>query len=233
MFRALVVTGLVAGLVAGLVLSAVQFGWVTPLILEAERYEHAAEMARSPGGDSAAQDLPPAGLDTDRILYTLIANTLGGMGFALILAAVVGLHGGHGWGRGVLWGLAGYAVFFAAPALGLPPEVPGLAGAELADRQFWWLATVVATAGGLVLLLLCRGILLKGAGVLLVLAPHLFGAPPAPVAAALVPDTLIRAYITAVASANAVFWLALGAVTGAVLRRFDPPRPANAASRAA
>jgi predicted cobalt transporter CbtA len=37
--------------------------------------------------------------------------------------------------RGLLWGLGGFAALHLAPAVGLPPELPGMASADLAARQ--------------------------------------------------------------------------------------------------
>ena len=56
------------------------------------------------------------------------------------------------WRDGLLWGLAGFVVFTAAPGLGLPPELPGMPVAPLTARQTLWIATAAATAGGLCLL---------------------------------------------------------------------------------
>lgn len=41
--------------------------------------------------------------------------------------------------QGLLWGLAGCATFVLAPTLGLPPELPGTAAADLTLRQTWWI----------------------------------------------------------------------------------------------
>jgi len=71
-----------------------------------------------------------------RTLFTFAANLLMGVGYAFVLVALYLL-----WREprtalgGALYGLAGYVVFFAAPALGLPPELPGTAAAELGLRQ--------------------------------------------------------------------------------------------------
>ena len=51
--------------------------------------------------------------------------------------------------QGFLWGAAGFVVFSAAPALGLPPELPGMTAATLGSRQLWWFGTVFVTAIGL------------------------------------------------------------------------------------
>ena len=75
----------------------------------------------------------------ERTTYSFLANIVTGIGFALLLVAVSELAGGIlSWRQGVLWGLAGFAVFTLAPGLGLPPELPAMPAADLGARQFWW-----------------------------------------------------------------------------------------------
>ena len=94
---------------------------------------------------------PEEGLQ--RNAFTVAANILTAIGFALLLTGVYAIRGRQVmWREGLLWGLAGFVVFTAAPGLGLPPELPGMAVAELTARQTWWIATAAATAGGLCLL---------------------------------------------------------------------------------
>jgi len=50
---------------------------------------------------------------------------------------------------GLLWGAAGFLIFSGSPALGLPPELPGMTAAALDARQTWWIGTVIATAIGI------------------------------------------------------------------------------------
>ena len=113
----------------------------------------------------------------ERFAFTVLANIVTGIGFALLLVAVSEFAGGiAGWRQGVFWGFAGFAVFTLAPGLGLPPELPAMPTADLMDRQVWWIATVAATAAGLSL------IAFRGRRVLAGrrgddLAPHLIGAP--------------------------------------------------------
>jgi cobalt transporter subunit CbtA len=148
-------------------------------------------------------------------LFTVLANVSMAVGFGLLLSAAVCLRGGiGGWRPGLLWGLAGYAVFFAAPSLGLPPEVPGSEAAPLADRQLWWLLTAVSTAGGLSLLVFVRDWKIKLLGVLLIAIPHLIGAPQPEAHHSAAPEALAHAFIHATAVVNAVFWLALGGLMG-------------------
>jgi len=157
----------------------------------------------------------------ERTFFTALANISMAVGFGLLLAGAISLGGkAGGWRAGLLWGAAGYAVFFLAPSLGLPPEVPGTAAAPLAARQLWWLATVVATGGGLSLIAFARSWPLKLAGAALLLVPHLVGAPQPLVHASAAPEELAHAFIYATALANATFWLALGALAGFFYKKF-------------
>lgn len=158
----------------------------------------------------------------ERTFFSALANISMAVAFGLLLSAAMTLRGvSHGWRGALLWGAAGYAVFFLAPSLGLPPEVPGTAAAPLGERQVWWLLTVAATAGGLALLALAPRWPLKLAGVALLLAPHLVGAPQPLVHASAAPAELAQSFIYATAFANAVFWLALGALSGFFFKKFN------------
>jgi cobalt transporter subunit CbtA len=113
---------------------------------------------------------------------------------------------------GVLWGAAGFAAFSLAPAFGLPPELPGMAGSELIQRQIWWVATVCCTAGGIASLLCLTG-LWRIAGIILILLPHLIGAPHTDGHGA-IPGEMAATFATASLGASAVFWVVLGWVSG-------------------
>src|SRR5262249_38283050 len=108
-----------------------------------------------------------------------------------------------------------------APAIGLPPELPGMSAADLAARQQWWLLTAAATAAGLGLIVFANPIALRVAGAVLILAPHLIGAPAAPHGAGGVPAELAAAFATASLATAAAFWLLLGSVSGWLYRRFE------------
>ena len=107
-----------------------------------------------------------------------------------------------------------------APALGLPPELPGTAAAALGVRQLWWLGTVAATALGLAVLCWLPGLWRKLPGVVLLAVPQLAGAPLAPLAAALAPEALSRQFQWTALGASAVFWLVLGTAGTALYRRW-------------
>lgn len=210
--RGLLLPALTAGIAAGAVATVLQQLFLVPLILQAETLEAAGHVRAATAWE------PQAGLE--RALYTLLFNCLGAFGFALLLAAgSYALRGGTTWPLGLLWGLAGFASFSAAPALGLPPELPGAAAADLAARQLWWVATALGTAAGLACLFLARPPGMRVLGLLLIAAPHLVGAPHSPDVHSVIPEDLGRAFTIGSLVVSAVMWLILGAVTAALAPR--------------
>lgn len=196
------------------------------------------------GRDSAGDHHHEAGAwapadGAERIAFTVLSNVLSAAGFALVMLAAMtaALRYGAGtrrsaatrlgWRSGLLWGLAGYAVFFVAPTLGLRPEIPGAEAAAFGSRQLWWTVTVASTAAGLALLAFGRSPW-RWAGAALLAVPHVVGAPhlgtgpfadyPASVAGEM--SALARDFVWATALANAVFWLVLGALSGWTAKRY-------------
>ena len=156
----------------------------------------------------------------ERFAFNVVANVVTGIGFALILVAASEFAGGIGnWRQGLFWGFAGFAVFTLAPNLGLPPELPAMPAADLAQRQIWWTATVVATAAGLGLLAFRKSLPLAVIAVGLIVAPHIVGAPQPDSFESPIPDGLHHQFVVAVTLTNLVFWLVLGAVAGLVRGR--------------
>ena len=205
MFRRIVFAAAFAGLISGLLLTAVQQFQVEPLIRKAEVLE------------AHSHDAPPT------ILATAAANVVVATGFALLLGAAFSLRNGRGWRVGLLWGLAGYAVFFIAPSIGLPPELPGSDAAPLLDRQLWWAGTVAASAAGMWLAVFARNPLLRALGVVLLVAPHLIGAPHSAEGGGTVPLQLARDFIVATSIANAILWLSVGGLLGFFYRTETRP----------
>jgi cobalt transporter subunit CbtA len=211
--RRILLVGLAAGGIAGLAAFALGTVWVAPLIAAAEALETGAAAA---GG---ASGLPAGGLE--RVGLTLAAHLSIGVGFGLLLAAALAVAGRTtDWRSGLAWGAAGFTVFALAPALGLPPEPPGMAAAALPARQWWWLGTVAATASGLALLLGSSRPWLRVAAVLLLALPHLVGAPPPPTdPAGPIPADLAARYVAATLGVGALFWAVLGAAGGHLFGR--------------
>ena len=229
MLRRILFTALIAGTVAGLFAAGIQHLKLIPLIAAAEVYEAAGTHAdhqhgAAPNQQGAAPEWEPAP-GVERVGYTVVADVLAGIGFALLLAGAVALARLRGYAidarSGLLWGAAGFAVFALAPAIGLPPELPGMSAAELAARQQWWLLTAAATAAGLGLVIFTRQVPLRVLGAVLLVLPHLIGAPAAPHAATGVPAELAAEFATASLAIAAAFWLLLGSVSGWLYRRFE------------
>ncbi|RUY98377.1 MULTISPECIES: CbtA family protein [unclassified Mesorhizobium] len=242
LFRNVVFIAAIAGLVAGVVLACVQAYATVPLILKAEVYEqaggghhhdHAAPAAANSNAMSAAAPAPAEATAAaedegwapadgfERFAFSVLANIVTGIGFGLILVAVSEFAGGiGGWRQGVFWGLAGFAVFTLAPGLGLPPELPAMPAADLTQRQIWWWATVAATAAGLGLIAFRKSLPLAILAVLLIVAPHVVGAPQPDSYETAIPEGLHHQFVVAVTVTNLVFWLVLGAVVGVVRGRF-------------
>jgi cobalt transporter subunit CbtA len=230
-FRRLLYAALCAGLLSGIFVAVAHQIGTVPLILEAETYEEAAQHASTQthahGNTAAAvHDSTEAGWKpetrVERAAYTLAADLLAAIGFALLLAAGFALRGGSvGWREGLLWGLAGFATFSVAPGLGLPPELPGTESAPLLARQVWWLATAVSTGCGLALLAFTTRPRYAILAAILIVLPHVYGAPsPAEHAAGVAPEALARRFAAAATLASFLFWAALGASTGYFYRRF-------------
>lgn len=215
--RAVLVTALLSGVLGGLVFFAAQSVTTRPLIVLAEIQEHAAGAAHDHAAGS--HDWEPAeGLE--RTTYTLGADILLGVGFAFLLVGAICLSGrAVTLLAGLAWGAAGFLAFAAAPALGLPPEPPGMETADLLLRQGWWLGTALATAAGLWMLVLPRQPWLRLAGVALLLAPHLAGAPQPPFAPDGEAAVLARSFVWASLAATAALWATLGLAAGWLLRR--------------
>jgi cobalt transporter subunit CbtA len=160
----------------------------------------------------------------ERTTFTALADILTGIGFALLLASAYAIRGGEvDWRKGLCWGLAGFATFTLAPSLGLPPEVPGTAAAPFGDRQIWWIATTAMTGGGLALLFFGRRAVWAVVGSLLLILPHLYGAPQPTEYKSAAPEFLAHQFVTAAVLTSLLFWLALGSLTGFFYRRFGQP----------
>ncbi len=218
----------VAGFVAGLVLTLLQQPTVAPIILAAETYESSTEPTNGSqaaaahehkdghahGGDTWA---PANGLE--RTFWSLVTNVGAAIGFALLLCAVYTLLPKITLARGLLWGTAGFVVFFANPGLGLHPEIPGTLSADLFNRQLWWTLCVASSAAAVALIAWRRAPWVWACAVALLLFPHLLGAPQPEVHGSAAPQILAQQFIWATTFVNAVFWLTLGVMSAFAFRR--------------
>lgn len=228
MLSRLLMTALVSGALAGVFVFASHMAKTMPLILLAEVYEntelaesHAHEPPKAAHKHAVEGDAwaPDDGLE--RSAYTLLADLLTSIGFAFTLVGAIALRGRSvDWRSGMVWGLCGFASFYVGPSLGLAPELPGMTTADLAARQFWWLVTAVATAGGLALIFFAGPYGLKAAGVALMAAPHVAGAPSHTIEDGGIPAELAAQFAVTTLLVTGLFWLLLGSLTGYFYRRF-------------
>ena len=232
-FRSIVFSAAFAGLIVGAVISVAQFFGTVPLIQKSEVYERKAAEAppaahdhvgvphdHSLAHDHESQWEPEAGFQ--RNAFTVAANILTAIGFALLLTGIYAIRSRPvTWREGLLWGLGGFVVFTAAPGLGLPPELPGMPVADLTARQTWWIATATATTIGLYLLAFRSAAWAAVLGLGLIALPHLIGAPLAPEFHSEVPAALSHKFIVVVTLTSLLFWALLGVSTGIAFGRIS------------
>ena len=225
LFQRLFFTVLLAGLISGAAMAALQQWRVVPLILEAETYENATPAAHNheagtPAHEPEADEWMPAD-GAERTFYTVATGIFAALGFAFVLSAASVLSGFEVTARnGVLWGLAGFAVFQFAPAFGLPPELPGMPAADVAARQIWWWGTAAATATAIYGIAKFQNFAAVAVGIALLLAPHIIGAPQPAEHASAVPAPLAAAFAANTLVVGLGFWLMLGPLYGTLAERF-------------
>jgi cobalt transporter subunit CbtA len=224
LIRRLFTAALVAGVLSGTAASVVQQATTVPLILEAEKYEvvtpppaAAPAAAHQHGPVREIGEGVPTTVDEamQRIGLTIVANLLTGVAYALLLGAAILLAGRPvDARRGLVWGMGGFVAVSLAPAFGLPPELPGMAGAELELRQLWWLSAAAGAGVGMAALAFARNRLVIAIAVLAAALPHLIGAPHPESAEGAVPPELAAHFVTASLGGAALFWAILGAACG-------------------
>lgn len=228
MFRNIVLSAFGAGLAACVIVSMVQVFTTEPLILHAETYEnseighvHATPEEATLPHEHAAEGWAPAD-GFERAAYTVLANLLVSVAVSLILIGAMALKGDEIDARtGLFWGVGGFLALSLLPGLGLPPELPGTAAADLGARQTWWLSTAVASAAGLAALAFGRHWGWKLAGLAALVAPHVVGAPRAPTLEAAYPAALSGEFVAASLVASAVLWASAGYFAGLLHRRLS------------
>jgi cobalt transporter subunit CbtA len=249
MTNRILLVGLLAGIFAGLITAILQHVLTVPVIIAAERYEtaapaaadadHAAGHVHGAVADdhASADDHDAHALDAhahdanawaptdgfERIGFTTLATVGASVGFAMILIAGMVMTGIAPTLRsGLAFGACLFVAFSLAPAMGLPPELPGMQAAPVMQRQIWWIGTVVATLGGLWLILRVGGVMPIVAGLLLVAVPHLIGAPQAHEAAAsAVPAQMSARFAATAMAVAAMMWALIGGSVGAIWQRLD------------
>ena len=155
---------------------------------------------------------------------TVAFNIVTYTGYGLLLSAMISFATFKGITttarQGLIWGLCGYIAVQFAPAIGLPPELPGTIAAEVGQRQLWWISTILASAAGLGLIAFGRSYL-PLAGVVLMAIPHLLGAPHLDTFFGVAPPELAAEFATLSLGAAAAGWVLLGYAVAAILQRLE------------
>ena len=240
MLTRLLWVGLVAGVIAGLATAAIQHFTTTPLIVAAEAYEKQAaapvsmfqvasshlfggELILAHGTETHAAGEKPAWSPEDgfeRTVVTAISQIIVTTGYGLMLIAAMLFTDNRITARdGLLWGIAGFVVTGLAPGLGLSAELPGTAAAALVDRQIWWVGTAAATAAGLWAILRISSPVAIGGGLLLIVLPHIVGAPYPEALTTNVPSELSAHFASSSLVVQAVSWALVGSIAGYLWER--------------
>lgn len=217
MFARILTSALFAGAVAGAIAALIQLWFVQPVMLHAELYESGALVHF--GADAAA----PASQDTLgfapvrdglSVIFTMLVYS----GYAMVLLALMTLAEKRGAAinarTGLVWGVAGFVAVHLAPGFSLPPEVPGVAAADVYDRQLWWGGTVIAASIAMWLIAFGKSWTAWGAAVVLMLAPHVIGAPEPQVFTGPVPTEIGALFAARALGAGLAAWVMLGAFAG-------------------
>lgn len=158
----------------------------------------------------ADAETPPLQRHAKTVFFAIVTYT----GYALLLVAAYAFAGQFGQQisvqTGLLWGLAGFAAFQLAPALGLEPEMPGTPSANLDTRQWWWVATALTTVAGLGLLAYGKGLVARLAGVALLALPHAIGAPELDSYSGVTPPELASSFAARTLGVGLIAWVTLG-----------------------
>ncbi len=216
MAKNLLSSAVFAGLIAGLIAALLQFVFVIPLLLEGELYETGARVHFGADGTPVSErGAPGLGGEWGRHMMTVAFNVVTYTGYGLLLAAAMGFARERTGllitaKNGLIWGLAGFIAVQLAPAVGLPPELPGTPAAEITPRQIWWICSILATAGGLALIAFGQSLLMHVAGLLIILAPQLIGAPHLDTFWGVSPPELSAEFVTHSLGYAAIGWATLG-----------------------
>lgn len=214
MTKNLVSSAVLAGVAAGLIAALLQFIFVIPPLLEGELYETGARVHfATDGSTQSVKGAPGLGDDFVRHGLTIAFNMVTYAGYGLLLVAGMAFAQEKGQTltprTGLMWGVAGFVAVQLAPAIGLPPELPGTPAGEVGARQMWWLSTILSTAVALALIAFGRGMIVL-LSVPLLLIPHLIGAPHLDTYWGVAPPELSAHFVTLSLGTALAGWSSLG-----------------------
>ena len=215
MFGRILTSALFAGAAAGLIAALLQLFFVQPVLLHAELYE-SGELVHF-GGEavSAHPDLPGLFDEPMRNLLSILFTMLTYTGYALVMVALMSQAERQGHEitarHGIIWGLAGFVTFHFAPGLTLAPEVPGVAAADVGARQVWWVATVASAGVAMWLIAFGGNLVAYVIAALLLMAPHVIGAPEPDSFTGPVPTEIGALFAARAFGIGMAAWVLLGA----------------------
>lgn len=222
MFTRLLTSALFAGAASGLIAALLQLWFVQPVLLHAELYETGALLHFGAESNIAAvQDV--SGFDPLRDGLSIVFTMLVYSGYAMVLLALMALAEERGaiiTGRtGLIWGIAGFVAVHFAPGFSLAPEVPGVAAADVTARQIWWFATVAMAVVAMGLIGFGKGFAAWAGAAVLLLAPHVYGAPQPEVFTGPVPTEIGALFAARALGVGLAAWVLLGAFSGFIWSR--------------
>lgn len=217
MFTRILTSGLFAGAVAGLLAALLQLYFVQPVLLHAELYE-GGHLVHFGSASEVSAHPEVGGLDPVRDGLSIVFTMLIYSGYALVMVALMSLAEQRGASisarTGLVWGVAGFVAVHFAPGFTLPPEVPGVASADVYARQAWWLATVAAASAALWLIAFGHGWKAWGPAVALLLAPHVIGAPEPDVFTGPAPTEIGALFAARAYGVGLAAWVMVGGLGG-------------------
>lgn len=250
MLQRLLTSALIAGAAVGLIAALLQLVFVQPVLLHAELYEggelthfaapseghdhgaaeadhdHAAPVAD--GGHAAPGFTLDPARDGLSVLFTIVIYA----GYGLLLVAGMALAENRGHGvtprQGILWGIAGFVAVQLAPAFGLAPELPGMAAADIYQREVWWIGTVLASAVALWLIAFGGNWATWGIAIVLLALPHIIGAPHPAEFTGPTPPELAAEFAGRALGTGLAAWTLLGLFTATLWSRARVGQPAFA-----
>jgi predicted cobalt transporter CbtA len=217
-----VLSGLFGGTVAGILLGLLILLLVTPLIVKAEKFEHAAGLVKDEHASLKTVEQVKEGQEHHS--GTVVGSILLGLIYGLIVTLIFWWFSGSEltFAKGLKLGLIGFLVTYLIPSFFVfPPNPPGVeTKASVAVRQSWWLAVI-----GVELLVLwfyrwfkqqfsiSKAYLFAAVSFVLIAWSFSYLAPNT-LAKLAVPESLLLNFRLASLLVMFIFWLTLGLLTG-------------------
>ncbi len=216
-FTRLLTSALFAGATTGLIAALLQLWFVQPVLLHAELYE-SGELVHFGQGSIVSAFQVVDGFDPLRDGLSIVFTMLIYSGYAMVMLALMSVAEERGAlinvRTGLIWGLAGFVAVQFAPGFSLAPEVPGVAAADVAVRQIWWFATVAMAAVAMGLVGFGKTWMAWAVAVVLLLTPHIYGAPEPDIFTGPVPTEIGALFAARALGVGMAAWIILGAFSG-------------------